>query len=146
MKIVLQRVSEANVVVDGETIGKINKGVLLLVGFGQENPSPDMSKAIDKLLNLRIFENQDGKLDLSITDIGGELLVVPQFTLLAKTHKGRRPDFGGAMAPDQATEMFDQFVDKLQQNTNLKVQTGQFGADMKVSLCNDGPLTLILDY
>ena len=146
MKIVLQRVSEASVVVAGETIGQINKGIVLLVGFGQENPSPDMTKAIDKLLNLRIFENQEGKLDQSTSDIHGEILVVPQFTLLAKTHKGRRPDFGSAMAPDQASKMFDQFVEKLRKATDLKVQTGRFGADMKVSLCNDGPLTLILDY
>ena len=133
-------------VVAGETIGQINKGIVLLVGFGQENPSPDMTKAIDKLLNLRIFENQEGKLDQSTSDIHGEILVVPQFTLLAKTHKGRRPDFGAAMAPDQASKMFDQFVEKLRKATDLKVQTGRFGADMKVSLCNDGPLTLILDY
>ncbi len=146
MKIVLQRVSAANVTVAGKIIGEINKGIMLLVGFSQDNMTPDLSKAVDKLLNLRIFENEEGKLDQSVTDIGGAFLVVPQFTLLAKTHKGRRPDFGGAMPPQQATVMFDQFVEKLKEHTDLTVQTGEFGADMKVSLCNEGPLTLILDY
>ena len=145
MRIVLQRVSEAAVEVDGEPIGRIGKGLLLLVGFTHDD-GEDFAKAINKVINFRIFPDDDDRLNLALNDVGGEVLLVPQFTLYAATHRGRRPDFVQAMKPDLATVQFDKLVDGFRAQLGDRVQTGRFGADMKVSLINDGPFTLPLEF
>ena len=146
MKILLQRVSSASVTVANNVIASIDQGVLLFVGFGQCDEKPEFVKAASKVLNMRIFENDEGKLHHSLLDIAGEILVVPQFTLYASTSKGRRPDFTPALAPSEANIHFKSFVTQLKQASKLKVETGQFGANMAVGLINEGPLTLLLEY
>ena len=145
MKVVLQRVNSASVVVEGECVGKIPKGLLLLVGFGEESSEQSLRKMVEKISNLRIFPDEKGRFDRSVIDINGGVLLVPQFTLYGDTSKGRRPEFFKALEPKKATELFDQVVEEFKKITQLEtVQTGIFGADMKVSLENDGPVTLIL--
>lgn len=146
MKIVLQRVSQASVTVNNEIIGEIGRGLLLLVGFSAQDTSNNFDACIEKILNLRIFQNAEKHFDLSLRDINGEVLAVSQFTLLAETAKGRRPDFFKAMPPDPAKSMYDDFIKRLKSAGIKNVQTGEFGADMKVSLINDGPVTLLLDF
>ena len=144
MKVVLQRVAHASVTVDGETIGKIQRGFLLLVGVTHDDAMEDMEYLVRKIVQMRIFEDEEGKLNRSIQDIGGEILSVSQFTLYADTKKGNRPSFSKAAPGDVALEMFEQF-NGLLRDTGIPVETGQFGADMKVELLNDGPVTILLD-
>ena len=145
MRIVLQRVNHASVIVEGQTVGEISRGVLLLVGFGSEDDDPPLKAMAQKIVSMRIFPRGDSGFDISLLDIGGEVLLVPQFTLYGETSKGRRPDFFSAMAPDRATTLFDQFVEEFRSLRIKKVATGQFGAHMQVALENDGPVTFVLD-
>jgi D-tyrosyl-tRNA(Tyr) deacylase len=144
MRAVVQRVSQSKVSVDENTIGKINKGLLVLLGVTHEDTQKDIDYMIDKILNLRIFEDEDDKMNLSLKDIGGELLVVSQFTLYGDCRKGRRPSFTNAAKPDLANELYEKFVDKAKAE-GINVGTGQFGAHMMVDLTNDGPVTILLD-
>ena len=144
MRVVLQRVAHASVTVDGEIIGKIQRGFLLLVGVTHDDTTEDMEYIVRKIVQMRIFEDEEGKLNRSIQDIGGEILSVSQFTLYADTKKGNRPSFSKAAPGDVALEMFEQF-NGLLRDTGIPVETGQFGADMKVELLNDGPVTILLD-
>lgn len=143
MKIVIQRVSEAAVTIAGETVGAIDRGLLLLVGIGPEDTQEDVTYAVRKILNMRIFSDEDGKMNLSVQDIEGKVLSISQFTLFADTKKGNRPAFTGAAKPELASQLYDQFNAALA--AFVPVQAGIFGADMKVSLVNDGPVTIILD-
>ena len=144
MRIVLQRVSHASVTVEEKVIGKIQRGFLLLVGVTHDDAMEDMEYLVRKIVQMRIFEDEEGKLNRSIQDIGGEILSVSQFTLYADTKKGNRPSFSKAAPGDVALEMFEQF-NGLLRDTGIPVETGQFGADMKVELLNDGPVTILLD-
>ena len=144
MRVVLQRVSHASVTVEEKVIGKIQRGFLLLVGVTHDDAMEDMEYLVRKIVQMRIFEDEDGKLNRSIQDIGGEILSVSQFTLYAETKKGNRPSFSKAAPGDVAIEMFEQFNGLLRE-TGVPVETGQFGADMKVELLNDGPVTILLD-
>ena len=144
MRVVLQRVAHASVTVDGEIIGKIQRGFLLLVGVTHDDAMEDMEYLVRKIVQMRIFEDEEGKLNRSIQDIGGEILSVSQFTLYADTKKGNRPSFSKAAPGDVAIDMFEQF-NGLLRDTGIPVETGQFGADMKVELLNDGPVTILLD-
>lgn len=144
MKIVLQRVSEASVNVDGKTVGAIAKGLMLLIGIQEDDTPKDADWLIRKILHLRIFSDENGKMNLSVKDINGEILCISQFTLLADYRKGNRPSFIKAMKPENAIPLFDYFVDEIKKST-LKIESGIFGADMKVSLLNDGPITIVLD-
>lgn len=144
MRVVLQRVSHASVTVEEKVIGKIKRGFLLLVGVTHDDAMEDMEYLVRKIVQMRIFEDEEGKLNRSIQDIGGEILSVSQFTLYAETKKGNRPSFSKAAPGDVALEMFEQF-NGLLRDTGIPVETGQFGADMKVELLNDGPVTIMLD-
>ena len=144
MKIVLQRVTSAYVKVDGEVTGRIDKGYLLLFGAGHEDSEEDCRRLADKIINLRIFSDENGKINLSLADVGGSLLVVPQFTLYADCRKGNRPNFIQAAKPDIAERLYEYFVDYCR-SKGKHVETGVFGADMKVELLNDGPFTLVLE-
>ena len=144
MRVVLQRVSHASVTVEEKVIGKIQRGFLLLVGVTHDDTMEDMEYLVRKIVQMRIFEDEEGKLNRSIQDIGGEILSVSQFTLYADTKKGNRPSFSKAAPGDVALEMFEQF-NGLLRDTGIPVETGQFGADMKVELLNDGPVTILLD-
>ena len=144
MRVVLQRVSHASVTVEEKVIGKIQRGFLLLVGVTHDDAMEDMEYLVRKIVQMRIFEDEEGKLNRSIQDIGGEILSVSQFTLYADTKKGNRPSFSKAAPGDVALEMFEQFNGLLRES-GVPVETGQFGADMKVELLNDGPVTILLD-
>ena len=144
MRIVLQRVKEAKVEVEGKTVGQIQKGYMLLVGITHDDTQEDAAKLADKIAHLRIFEDADGKMNHSIQDVEGSILSVSQFTLYGDTRKGRRPNFMNAAKPDYAKDLYDQFNVLLSQK-GLHVETGVFGAMMDVSLINDGPVTLILE-
>lgn len=144
MRVVLQRVAHASVTVEEKVIGKIQRGFLLLVGITHDDAMEDMEYLIRKIVQMRIFEDEEGKLNRSIQDIGGEILSVSQFTLYADTKKGNRPSFSKAAPGDVALEMFEQF-NGLLRDTGIPVETGQFGADMKVELLNNGPVTILLD-
>ena len=144
MRVVLQRVSHASVTVEEKVIGQIQRGFLLLVGVTHDDAMEDMEYLVRKIVQMRIFEDEEGKLNRSIQDIGGEILSVSQFTLYADTKKGNRPSFSKAAPGDVAIEMFEQF-NGLLRDTGIPVETGQFGADMKVELLNDGPVTILLD-
>ena len=144
MRIVLQRVSHASVTVEEKVIGQIQRGFLLLVGVTHDDAIEDMEYLVRKIVQMRIFEDEEGKLNRSIQDIGGEILSVSQFTLYADTKKGNRPSFSKAAPGDVAIDMFEQF-NGLLRDTGIPVETGQFGADMKVELLNDGPVTILLD-
>ena len=143
MKFVVQRVKEASVAVDGETIGQIGQGFLVLIGVAEGDTKEMADKLVKKLLGLRIFDDENDKINLSLSDVGGELLLISQFTLCANCKKGYRPSFTDAAAPDVANEMYEYIVEKCREQ--FHVETGEFGADMKVSLLNDGPFTIILD-
>jgi D-tyrosyl-tRNA(Tyr) deacylase len=139
----IQRVQHASVVVDGQTIGAINEGILALIGVEKNDTEANAQRLLERLLNYRIFTDNDDKMNLSLHDTKGGLLLVPQFTLAADTQKGNRPSFSSAAAPEQGQRLFNYFVAEAKINyTN--VETGQFGADMKVSLLNDGPVTFWL--
>lgn len=144
MRFVLQRVTSAQVDVDGKTVGKIDKGYLLLVGVSNTDTKDIADKMIEKVARLRIFEDENGKINLSSEQIGGEILVISQFTLYADCRKGNRPSFTDAGAPDMANEMYEYIVSRCRELFK-KTETGIFGADMKVSLTNDGPFTVVLD-
>ena len=144
MRIVLQRVAEASVQVDGEMVGHIGRGLLLLVGAAISDTETNADYLADRCLGMRIFEDSDGKMNLSVNDIQGEILAVSQFTLSADIAKGRRPSFSTAMNPNDAQKLFDYFVSKLKES-KLNIQTGIFGAKMKVRLLNDGPVTFVLE-
>ena len=144
MRVVLQRVSHASVTVEEKVIGKIKRGFLLLVGVTHDDAMEDMEYLVRKIVQMRIFEDEEGKLNRCIQDIGGEILSVSQFTLYADTKKGNRPSFSKAAPGDVALKMFEQF-NGLLRDTGIPVETGQFGADMKVELLNDGPVTILLD-
>ena len=144
MRVVLQRVAHASVTVEEKVIGKIQRGFLLLVGVTHDDSMKDMEYLVRKIVQMRIFEDEEGKLNRSIQDIGGEILSVSQFTLYADTKKGNRPSFSKAAPGDVALKMFEQF-NGLLRDTGIPVETGQFGADMKVELLNDGPVTILLD-
>lgn len=144
MKLVIQRVSEAKVEVDNKTVGKIEKGFLVLFGAGAEDTKQQADLLAEKLCNLRVFEDENDKMNLSIKDIDGELLVVSQFTLYADCKKGNRPSFINAAPPEKAIELYEYFIEKCRK-TVKNVEKGKFGAHMKVSLLNDGPVTIILE-
>lgn len=144
MRLVIQRVNHATVTVNNETVGSIGKGLLVLMGVSDTDDSDILVKLTDKLLKMRIFEDENGKTNLSLSDVDGELLIVSQFTLYADCRKGNRPSFIKAGAPDTANALYEEFVKMCRQRTR-KVETGIFGADMKVALENDGPFTIILD-
>lgn len=145
MKLVIQRVLNSSVKVDGEVIGAIGKGFLVLVGVAESDTKEIADKLVDKMIKLRIFEDSEGKTNLSLNDVGGELLLVSQFTLYADCKKGNRPSFIKAGNPTFANEMYEYVISKCKTYDGLKVEKGQFGADMKVELINDGPFTIILD-
>lgn len=145
MRIVLQRVKSASVSIEGSVGGEINQGFLLLVGVGPEDTSDDASYLARKIAGMRIFSDENGKMNLSIDQIGGKILSVSQFTLFADTKKGNRPSFTGAASPEAANQLYEEFNEKLRTEYGLTVETGEFGADMQVSLMNDGPVTIILD-
>ena len=144
MRIVLQRVTSASVRVEGELTGAIDTGYLLLFGVGHEDTEEDCRRLADKIINLRIFSDENGKINLSLGDVGGALLVVPQFTLYADCRKGNRPNFIQAAKPDEANRLYEYFVEYCL-SKGQKVETGSFGADMKVQLLNDGPFTIVLE-
>ena len=144
MKFVIQRVTEAQVDVNGATIGKIGKGFLVLIGVSREDNRAIADKLVKKLIGLRIFEDAEGKTNLSLADVGGSLLLVSQFTLYADCKKGNRPRFIYAGAPDEAEALYEYIIERCRENVPI-VETGSFGAEMKVSLVNDGPFTIILD-
>ncbi len=144
MRGVIQRVSRAKVSVGGEIVGKIGKGILILLGVSGEDTEKEAVYLLEKTLNLRIFEDADGKMNLSLLDIGGELLVVSQFTLYGDTRKGRRPSFIEAAKPEKAVELYKFFVSEAKKQIE-KVATGRFQAMMDVELVNDGPVTILID-
>lgn len=144
MKFVIQRVTEASVTVDGNTIGKIDKGFMVLIGIGQTDTKEIADKLMKKLVGLRIFEDENGKTNLSLSDVNGALLLISQFTLYANCKKGYRPSFIESGAPDMAEELYEYIIAKCKESIPV-VERGSFGADMKVSLINDGPFTIILD-
>ncbi|MBP3309367.1 MAG: D-tyrosyl-tRNA(Tyr) deacylase [Ruminococcus sp.] len=144
MKAVIQRVTRASVTVNNEICGQIEKGYLVLLGVGLDDNEDDCKRIADKIINLRIFADENDKINLSLADVGGALLVVPQFTLYADCRKGNRPNFIQAAKPDEANRLYEYFVDYCR-SKGQKVETGSFGADMKVSLLNDGPFTLVLE-
>ena len=144
MKIVLQRVTSASVRVDGELCGAIDTGYLLLFGAGHGDNEEHCCRLADKILNLRIFSDENGKINLSLTDVGGSLLVVPQFTLYADCRKGNRPNFIQAAKPEEAEKLYEYFVEYCR-SKGFRTETGKFGADMKVEIHNDGPFTLVFE-
>ena len=144
MKFIIQRVTHANVVVNGNEIGKIGKGFMVLIGVSKEDDKAIADKMVDKMIKLRIFEDENGKTNLSLDDVGGELLLISQFTLYANCKKGNRPSFIDAGAPDEADALYEYIIEKCKERVNV-VERGEFGTDMKVSLLNDGPFTILLD-
>ena len=144
MRFVIQRVTKSEVKVDGETLGKIGKGFMVLIGVSDSDTKEIADKMVKKMLGLRIFEDEQGKTGLSFDSVGGELLLISQFTLYANCKKGNRPSFIEAGAPDMANDMYEYIIAKCKEQVEV-VERGQFGADMKVSLVNDGPFTIILD-
>ena len=144
MKFVIQRVTEASCTVDGNIIGQINKGFCVLIGVSNDDNIEIADKMIKKLIGMRIFEDENGKTNLSLADVDGSLLLISQFTLYADCKKGNRPSFVNAGKPDMANEMYEYIIAKCKEQIS-NVQTGSFGADMKISLLNDGPFTIVLD-
>lgn len=144
MRAVVQRVSSSKVTVNENTIGSINKGLLVLLGVTHEDTSSDVDYLLEKIVNLRIFEDENEKMNLSLKDVKGELLVVSQFTLYGDCKKGRRPNFTNAAKPDLATKLYEEFIKKAIKE-GIKVETGEFGAHMMVELVNDGPVTMLID-
>ena len=144
MKVLLQRVSQASVEVDGNIVGQIKKGYLLLTGFGHDDQRENVDKMAEKICKLRLFNDDNGKMNLSLKDVTGSILAISQFTLYADLNKGRRPSFVDAAKPDEAKELMDWFLQCLKAR-GYQVETGVFGADMKVALVNDGPVTMMLE-
>ena len=145
MRVVVQRVSQTNVKVSGEEIGEIKEGLMVLVSFVDEDNDTDLDWMTKKIINLRIFNDDEGKMNRSVQDVAGVILLVSQFTLHGSTKKGNRPSFIKAAKPDFANVMYERFIKVLEQTLGKEIQTGEFGGDMKVSLINDGPTTMIID-
>ena len=145
MRVVVQRVSQSNVKVSGEVIGEIKEGLMVLVSFVDEDNDTDLDWMTKKIVNLRIFNDDEGKMNRSVQDVGGDILLISQFTLHGSTKKGNRPSFIKAAKPDFANVMYMKFIKILEQSLGKEIQTGEFGGDMKVSLINDGPTTIIID-
>lgn len=144
MKLVIQRVTNASVTVENNVVGKIEKGFLVLLGVGPEDTTAEADYLVQKLIKLRVFKDENDKMNLSIKDIEGELLIVSQFTLYADCSGGNRPSFTNAAKPEKANELYEYFIKKCKEE-NIKVEHGIFGADMKVELLNDGPVTILLE-
>ena len=144
MKFLIQRVSKASVEIENKVVGKIDKGFLVLIGITHDDTEETADYLIKKLINLRVFEDENGKMNLNINSVNGELLLVSQFTLYANTKDGNRPSFVDAAKPDYANKLYEYIIEELR-NKNIIVQTGEFGADMQVSLINDGPVTIMLE-
>ena len=144
MKIVLQRVSDASVKVEGKIVGKIDEGLMLLIGVDETDDQQDADWLVKKIIDVRIFSDEAGKMNRSVKDINGEILCISQFTLISDYKKGNRPSFIKAAKPEKAIPLFEYFKDELKKS-GLKIESGIFGADMKVSLINDGPVTLVFD-
>ena len=145
MRIVLQRVKSASVAIEDSVVGEINQGFLLLVGVGPDDTRDDASYLARKIAGMRIFSDENGKMNLSIDQVGGKILSVSQFTLFADTKKGNRPSFTEAASPEAANQLYEEFNEILRTDYGLIVETGEFGADMQVSLVNDGPVTILFD-
>ena len=145
MRVVIQRVAEASVVIENKIVAKIQKGLLVLVGIEDADTQEDIDWLTAKVARLRVFGDENGVMNLSVQDIGGNVIVVSQFTLHAATKKGNRPSYIKASKPEIAVPLYENFVRKLESEIGKKIQTGEFGADMKVSLINDGPVTIIMD-
>ncbi|MCD6156588.1 MAG: D-tyrosyl-tRNA(Tyr) deacylase [Candidatus Atribacteria bacterium] len=144
MRAVVQRVSWSQVVVDGKVVAQIGKGLLVLLGIGKEDDEKDVEFMLRKIPNLRIFEDEEGKMNRSLTEIDGELLLISQFTLYGNCRKGLRPSFEKAASPERASQLYEKLLKALREQC-VRVKSGVFGAHMQVSLCNDGPVTIILD-
>ena len=144
MRVVIQRVSQASVTINDAIEGKINTGFMILLGIGHEDTNEDIEWLTQKITNLRVFSDEEGKMNLSILDIKGEILLISQFTLFASTKKGNRPSFIQSAKPEIAIPLYEKFIESIK-DFGIKVSTGIFGADMKVSLTNDGPVTIIID-
>ncbi len=145
MKAVIQRVSHAECVVEGKTVGAVKKGYLILLGAGLDDTEADCDRLADKISKLRIFSDENDKINLSIDDVGGDMLIISQFTLYADCRKGNRPSFINAGKPDEAARLYDYFCDACRSRIKGSVEKGEFGADMKISLLNDGPFTIVLE-
>lgn len=145
MRGLIQRVSEAEVKIDGGSVGAIGRGILLLLGVEKGDSEENLDKLLNKVLNYRIFPDEDGKMNRSLRDIGGGILVVSQFTLAADTRKGLRPGFSSAAPPAEAERLYELFLDRLREENGIQVASGRFAADMQVSLVNDGPVTFLLE-
>lgn len=145
VKVLVQRVSKASVCIDGEVLDQIERGLVMLVGFGKQDSAAEASALADKIANLRIFSDANGRFQYSVRDLDAEVLVVPQFTLYADTRRGRRPEFTAAMPPERAAPLFKDFVIALKDAGIDRVAAGRFGANMQVELTNDGPVTLMLE-
>ena len=145
MRLVIQRASEASVKIEDEIVGKIQQGLVILIGIEEQDTTEDADWLIQKISQLRVFSDENGKMNLSIQEIKGSFLIISQFTLHASTKKGNRPSYIKAAKPEIAIPLYNYFIDSLKTNSNLSVETGKFGADMKVALVNDGPVTIIMD-
>ena len=145
MRVVVQRVSESNVRISGDVRGEIGKGFMVLVSFVDDDTDGDLDWMSNKIINLRIFNDEEGKMNKSLLDVGGDILLISQFTLHGSTKKGNRPSFIKAAKPEYANQMYDKFIEVLENSLGKNIQTGEFGGDMKVSLINDGPTTIIID-
>jgi D-tyrosyl-tRNA(Tyr) deacylase len=145
MRVVIQRVSKASVTISNENVAEIGNGLLILIGIEDIDLNEDVNWLVGKIVNLRIFPDENDVMNLSVKDVNGEVIVVSQFTLHASTKKGNRPSYIKAAKPDFAIPMYEKFVSKLETELEKEIQTGQFGADMKVALINDGPVTIIID-
>ena len=144
MRVLVQRVLSSSVEVEGKIVGSIDKGLNILVGFTDTDTSKEIDYMVDKVINLRIFDDENGVMNKSLLDVGGSILSISQFTLYADASKGRRPSYIKALSGDKATILYDEFNNKLREN-NIKVETGIFGADMKVNILNDGPVTIFIE-
>jgi D-tyrosyl-tRNA(Tyr) deacylase len=145
MKVVVQRVSEASVMIDGEVYSQINQGFVVLLGVGQTDDEQDINYLVQKILGLRIFSDPEGKMNCSLDEVNGEVLLISQFTLFASTKKGNRPSYIDAAPPSMAIPLYEKFIEVIQVSLGSRLKTGIFGADMKVSLINDGPVTILID-
>lgn len=144
MRAVVQRVKEASCKVDGKTVGKIEKGILLFLGIGKGDEDKDLKYLVDKVLGLRIFSDDEGKMNLSLEDVEGEILIISQFTLYGDARKGKRPSFSNSSSPEIGEAYYKQFIEEVR-SRGIKAETGVFGADMDIQLINDGPVTILLD-
>ncbi|MDK2945672.1 D-aminoacyl-tRNA deacylase [Geotoga petraea] len=145
MRAVIQRVNFSKVTVNEQTVGDINKGFMVLIGIGENDTEKDIKWVADKILNLRVFEDSNGKMNLSLLDVKGELLLIPQFTLYGDCRKGRRPSFSNSASQQKGREYYEKIIEYIENNYNIKIKRGKFQTHMKVDLQNDGPVTLLLD-